>query len=234
MPSVMRTMPVCALLFVIGQAAASDDTPHAKSGGAGIRGAGFTYAKEIYPRLLKDPASTTFDWESVTSDHRFDLNDPDTQSQVSVYWVEGLLRSKNSFGAVVPTQWAMLVIERDKSSEMAVAFLGGEIVAKTDTGSRLLSVIDKMAKRREEKERQDTMARVAEAKKVQEGKKARAEGYKLGQTHGAKMGKKAKALSDAEISRRARKLASDAGYADEMLVEEFVKGYADAIFAAAN
>jgi hypothetical protein len=226
------------LLFVAFSAAAvamaDDDAPYAKSGGAGIRRAGLRYAQGFYPPLMKDPASTTFDSESVVCDHKFDANDPDTQSKVSVYMVKGIVRSKNSFGAVVPSKWMMLVVEREQSSEMAVAFLDDKIVAKTEIGSRIVEVIDKKAAQAEEAERQQRMAAIEEGKKQWEEKKARDAGREAGRTHGTKMGKKAKALSDSEIKRRARKHAADEGYTEQRLVDQFVEGYADAIAAAAQ
>ena len=73
-----------------------------------------------------------------------------------------------------------------------------------------------------------------EPKRNEEEKKARTAGHKAGKVHGAKIGKRAKSLRDSEITRRANKLAADAGYRDDGLIAQFVEGYADAIASAAQ
>jgi len=215
-------------------ATANDDAPYAKSGGAGMRGAGFTYAKEIFPKVMKDPASTTFDWESVTSDHKFDTHEKRTGEEISIYCVKGVLRSKNSFNAVVPSEWCIFVVEREKTNEMAIAMLDGKVIGKTAMGDRLMVFFDQIVEARKEKERELAMARNPEAKQNEEEKKARNDGYEAGNVHAAKIGNRAKSLSDSAITRRAKKLAADGGYRDDGLIAQFVEGYADAIASASQ
>ena len=212
-------------------ATANDDAPYAKSGGAGMRGAGFTYAKQMFPKVMKDPASTTFDWESVTSDHKLDTKDKETGEEISIYCVKGVLRSKNSFNAVVPSEWCIFVVEREKTNEMAIAMLDGKVIGKTAMGGRLMVFFDQIVEAKKEKERELAMARNAEAK---QNEKARNDGYEAGNVHAAKIGNRAKSLSDSAITRRAKKLAADAGYRDDGLIAQFVEGYADAIASVAQ
>lgn len=230
----MRTSLLFAIVMAAAVATAADDSPHAKSAGAGIRGAGFTYAKEVYPRFMKDPSSASFDWESVTSDHKFDVRDRETQTMYSVYVVNGIVRSKNSFNAIVPTEWSVFVVEGESGTEMAVAMLNGKIVAKSQVGERLITTIEKIAADKEKRAREETLRRGAEAERAREEKEARDDGGQAGVAHGAKLGKKTKALSSSDITRRAKKLAADAGYEDDRLIELFVQGYADAMAEAAK
>lgn len=220
----MRLLIACLLAMCISDARAEDESPHDKSAGAGMRAAGFTYAKEFYPKLMKNPGSTEFDWETVSARHLYNARDRSTDRMVSVYEVTGVLRSRNSFNALVPSEWSMHVVERDDTSEMALAFLDGELVGQTEIGKRLLDRAKKISNALAEKQRDADKARLEAMKKQAEATKAFDAGKAVGKAHASKLGPTARTLSESEINRRGLKLAGEKDYSDEV-AQHFAKGY---------
>ena len=111
--------------------------------GAGIRDTGFAFAKDALPKVMKDPASTTVDPASVSHQYLFDTKDGQTGETISVYLVQGEVRSKNSFNAIVPCEWFVLVAEREKSVEVSAVHLGEKQIFITELGKELWSLIHK-------------------------------------------------------------------------------------------
>jgi hypothetical protein len=196
----------------------------------GARGAAFTFAKRVIGPILKNPASADFDWASVHVSRTMPLKS-EAAEQVEIVMVRGTVRATNSFNAVVPADWQVTMWHDENGYEAMIVVHDGKMILKTERGERFLNV---MAAKQDKQDKQRAAEAADKAEKQRQEKTSRADGYALGQKHGAKLGTKAKTLSDSEISKRSRKFAAEAGYSDEWLINQFEKGYADALSAAAR
>lgn len=73
---------------------------------------GYASAKKIITPLLNDPSNAEFDFDNVTATPMD--NYTDEFGKIGYQWnVQGIVRSKNSFGAIVPDTWSAMILEAD-------------------------------------------------------------------------------------------------------------------------
>jgi hypothetical protein len=226
----MRSVCCDAFFFVAASVVCVTAVRAAEDAPDGARGAAFTFAKRVITPILKNPASADFEWSSVSVDRVMPVKS-EAGNSVELVFVSGLVRATNSFNAVVPSEWQVTMWHDENGYEGMIVVHDDKIILKTEKGERFLNVMNA----KQDKQQKQMVAEAAEkAQRQREENKAKADGHVLGEKHGAKLGTKAKVLRESEISKRARKFAADAGYAEERLVEQFENGYADAISAAAR
>ena len=68
------------------------------------------------------------------------------------------MRSKNSFNAIVPCEWFLLIAEREKSVEVSAVHFDEKQISITELGKELWSTIHKKTAARNAKERAQAMA----------------------------------------------------------------------------
>lgn len=238
----MRTPAVVVLLAVVLACSwvPADD-------GEGVRGAACESAKRLIPRAMKDPSSAEFDWSSVAAEQVADGTLG--MSGKKFFRVSGVVRGKNSFGAVVPSKWTAIVQSVDGSLPVELLFLDGSVVAKTEEGRDILGRLAQK-KLREEAERGQAVVRGidaffdAEKEKAAELRRERAamferqrvdairrDGSKAGKLAAEKMGRALGRISEKEMASRGKKEAARVKVA-ESDVESFVGGFVDGMNAA--
>lgn len=86
---------------------------------SGVRGAGYMSAKKLVPQFLKNPDSAEFSWETVSY----------SVIKAGQMWeVRGIVRSTNSFNAVVPEQWKVVILYHEGNYFPAELSIGDNVV----------------------------------------------------------------------------------------------------------
>jgi hypothetical protein len=109
------------------------------------RGAGFTFAKKIITPSLKNPNSADFSWESVAVEWKKTARDNADDDPYQIVAVSGVVRATNSFNAVVPQKWGVIMTYKKELWEPAVVTLDDKVVFVNEVGKRFMDNLDKKA-----------------------------------------------------------------------------------------
>jgi len=179
-----------------------------------------TAAKIFVPKAMKDPSSADFDWKSLNTrklrSDQLELGDD------SAYIVDGIVRGKNSFGAVVPSKWSAIVIESEGKCRTEVVFLDGKVIVSDPKGAEILLRIERLKAEKAEVARKEAaeigQAKAAEAAALNRKEsakladqvriaKARSLGVEAGKEAAVQLGKALVRISEKEIASRAKREA---------------------------
>lgn len=208
-----------------------------------IRDEALSLAKATVPQAMKDPDSARFDPDAVSVKKL--PGDRFGEEGEVFYLVTGVVRGKNSFGAVVPSEWAAIVREEGEGKYSAeVAFLEGDSVGLGPRGNEVLAKIDQTkAKARQEREDRYRKSIEEAGSRERRAKEAIAEeharqiakwktaGQNAAEAVAAKAGQNVRQMTNKDIAKKAKRAALLEG----LNVEEeqaFVEGFTEAINAA--
>jgi len=191
----------------------------------GARGAGHTFAKQLIKPALKNPGSADFDWETVKVDKTFKVKPKEGEADSEIVSVSGIVRATNSFNAVVPSKWQVVMNHNDDGWVPIVATHDGEIIFKTELGERFLNTLRERENKKKEEEE-------AKRKRAQELQSCYDAGRKSGEATATKFGRNVKTAPDSLVDKQAAKALKASGYSDEEESERFLEGFRDAIAEA--
>lgn len=203
----------------------------------GARGAGFTFAKRAIAPTLKDPSSANFDWDSVQVEGVLSaaaVGDPDGE----IVFVAGVVRAKNSFNAVVPSQWRVVMYHADDKYEPIVVTNDDAFVLKTDRGEMFLNAAlnEKQKKRDAERAAAAEHAEHRKAAKAEAArlKKANDAGRKAGAEAVSRFGRNVKTVPDSLVEKNARSALRESGITSAGESAQFVDGFTAVVNDARN
>lgn len=180
----------------------------------------FNAAKLLVPKAMKDPSSADFDSKSFRT--RKLKSDQLGIDDETAYLVDGIVRGKNSFGAVVPSKWSAIVVDAGGELKTEVIFLDGDVIASNPKGAKMLLRMNQLRDERfqqglrdledrgraetrsaEDRDRINTM-NSADRQRVN---RVRAEGVEAGKSAAEQLGKAIVRISEKEIASRAKREA---------------------------
>ena len=182
--------------------------------------AAFNAARIFVPKAMKDPSSADFDWKSLNT--RRLRSDQLELGEDSAYITEGVVRGKNSFGAVVPSKWSAIVLESGGKYSTEVVFLDGKVIVADPKGTEILLRIERLKAEKSDAARKEAIeagqAKAAEAAALNRKEsarladeirvaKARAQGVEAGKAAAEQLGKAIVRISEKEIASRAKREA---------------------------
>jgi hypothetical protein len=236
----MRAIHIRLACFVIALAASVITHAQAEEAPEGARGAALTFAKKAIRPTLKDPSSADFEWASIHVDRVLPVKNAD-DAQTEIVIVSGIVRAKNSFNAIVPSEWEVVMLHDSENYEAMVVTNGGQFVLKTDKGEKFLNILVERRKKQDEKRRiaaaekarlakEEAAAKAAEKARLEKASKAGHEaGHEAVQRFVKRFGKqKLRATADELIDKNARNALKDAGITEADESQRFLESFAAA------
>jgi len=191
----------------------------------GARGAAFEFAKRAITPTLKNPDSAKFEWESVRVNRAIPVKRKDgTEEKVVI--VSGVVRATNSFNAVVPSEWKVMMLHNADGYETMTVSLDREFVVKTERGEKFLNA---MVERQEATRQKNREAEQQTASRRAALEAAHNAGRESGDAVASRFGRNVKTASDALVEKqldRAQKLSK---LSDDDEIEQFKNGFMAAI-----
>lgn len=192
----------------------------------GARGAGFTFAKQLISPVLKNPKSADFDWGSVEVTRVMPIKPAaEGDDPTLVVCVQGIVRATNSFNAIVPERWIVLMHHEDEQYQPIIVQHGEQIILKTEMGDRLLKAVQK----KEDEKRQAAVEQAQKRAKLDAAEKA---GREAAEKQLQKYGRNVKTVSWKIVQKHIEKALQDSGITDDGEAESFTTAFAVAVQAA--
>jgi hypothetical protein len=204
----------------------------------------FNAAKLLVPKAMKDPSSADFDSKSFRT--RKLKSDQLGIEDETAYLVDGIVRGKNSFGAVVPSKWSAIVVEAGGELTTEVIFLDGDVIASNPKGAKMLLRMNQLKDERfqqglrdledrgraetrsaDERDRINAMT-FADRQRVN---RVRSEGVEAGKAAAEQLGKALVRISEKEIASRAKREAVKRKVPDGDR-DDFIDAFSGAVEAA--
>lgn len=113
--------------------------PTTTYGDAGVRGAGYEFAKMLIKPTLNAPQSASFPWETVSYENMEPLSDM-SGDRAERWRVSGFVDAQNSFGALLRSRWEIILLGVGDKFIPAEARLGGEVVFQLSTYGAMFPV----------------------------------------------------------------------------------------------
>lgn len=198
----------------------------------GARGAAFELAKRSITPTLKNPDSAKFDWETVRVKRAIPVKSKDG-SEEKVVIVSGVVRATNSFNAVVPSEWTVMMLHNADGYETMTVSLDKQFVVKTERGEKFLNA---MVERKEIARQNEIQVEQRSREKEQQAAAKRAAleaahnaGRDSGNSVAARFGRNVKTASDALVEKQLQRAKKDSKLSDNEEIEQFQNGFMAAI-----
>jgi len=235
--SKMRFILALMIAVTCVHARAADEEPK------GARGAGYTFAKTVIKPTLKNPSSADFDWESVKVDGTFKGKKKDDGTSSEIVSVSGVVRATNSFNAVVPSKWQVVMTHGDEGWKPIVVTHESEFLLKTDEGEQFLNALVERSKKKKAEaaakndeiiaqQKREKEELVAQQKRESQLQACYEAGQACGEEVAERFGRNVKKTPDSLVEKHAAKALKAAGYSDEEESDKFRQGFRDAIAEA--
>jgi hypothetical protein len=197
----------------------------------GARGAAFEFAKKLLTPALKNPASATFEWESVQYIRTVRMPAKDGQDAADIVICEGVVRATNSFNAIVPSEWTVCMHHDGEVYTPILANLDKQVVFRTEMADRLASMILAAKEKKAAEASKQAAAAAAERQKQLRMSKAYEAGKKAGTETAEKMKLDKLRIPQSNVDRLKDAAVKDLEYSSADESAEFVRGFVEAVEA---
>jgi hypothetical protein len=153
--------------------------------------------------------------------------------EAKIVIVSGVVRATNSFNAVVPSDWTVMMLNNDDGYEVMVITLDKQVLVQTERGKQFLNqAISQKEQSREQQAEIDEQTR----RKEEQAAAARAAleaAYNAGRAKGnavaSRFGRNVTTASDALIQKQLQRAEKDSALASKNEIEQFRNGFMAAI-----
>lgn len=132
---------LCVIGTIIRDLAKESDGPRASAAQgedlAGVRGTGWTVAKQVLPAKLRHPSSAEYPWERVSA-----ASYPDAPGAPHCYRVRGVVEAVNDFNAPITQPWTVNLFASGQDLTAWEVFLGDELVFQTPSGATISRAVN--------------------------------------------------------------------------------------------